>query len=58
MTLSYKKKRLKHYLIFGLTWLALGSLALVFNPDNINIYGYILMGLLYLGSCLFEKKNY
>ena len=58
MTISYKRKRLKHYLIFGLIWLGLGAIALIFDPDNYFNYGYIIIGFLYLGTYIFEKKNH
>ena len=56
MKIHYKKKRLKHAIIFGGIWLILGTLALIFNPDNIFSYGYIIMGFLYFGTYIFENR--
>jgi|25_taG_2_1085351.scaffolds.fasta_scaffold05388_1 hypothetical protein len=57
MKIHYKKKRLKHAIIFGGLWLILGTLAIIFNPDNIFSYGYIFMGFLYFGTYIFENKK-
>lgn len=56
MKIHYKKKRLKNAIIFGGTWLILGILAIIFNPDNIFSYGYIIMGFLYFGTYIFENR--
>lgn len=56
MKIRYTKKRLNHYLIFGILWLVLGTIALVYNADNIFNYGYLIIGTLYLGTCAFQNK--
>ncbi len=63
MNIRFKKKRFRYYLIFGILWLVLGTVAVIFNPDNIfnsaNIfdYGYLVIGILYIGTYLFENKK-
>ena len=63
MNIRFKKKRFKYYLIFGILWLVLGTGAIIFNPDNIinsaNIldYGYLVLGILYIGTYLYENKK-
>ncbi|MDZ4127680.1 MAG: hypothetical protein U1E02_26455 [Hydrogenophaga sp.] len=57
MKIRFKKKRLKYYLIFGILWLVLGTTAVIFNPENFFNYGYLLMGILYAGTYLFENKK-
>ena len=56
MKIHYKKKRLKNAVVFGGIWLILGTLALIFNPDNIFSYGYLFMGFLYFGTYIFENR--
>ena len=57
MKIRFKKKRLKYYLIFGILWLVLGTTAVIFNTENFFNYGYLLMGILYVGTYLFENKK-
>lgn len=57
MKFKFTKKRLKHYQIFGLIWLALGATAIFFIPDNIFNYGYFIIGVLYFGTFLFENTR-
>tara|TARA_R110002033_G_scaffold59871_1_gene109765 strand:+ start:56 stop:442 length:387 start_codon:yes stop_codon:yes gene_type:complete len=57
MKIRFTKKRLKHYLIFGILWLVLGTTAVIFNSDNIFNYGYLIIGILYLGTYLFENNK-
>jgi len=57
MKIRFKKKRLKYYLIFGILWLVLGTTAVIFNPESFFNYGYLLMGILYAGTYLFENKK-
>ncbi len=57
MKIRFAKKRLKHYLIFGILWLVLGTIAIIFNSDNIFNYGYLIIGVLYLGTYLFENSK-
>lgn len=58
MKIRFKKKRLKYYLIFGILWLVLGTTAVIFNPENFFSYGYLLMGILYFGTYLFENNKH
>ena len=57
MKIRFTKKRLKHYLIFGMLWLVLGTTAVIFNSENVFNYGYLIIGILYLGTYLFENNN-
>lgn len=57
MKIRYKKKRLKHYLIFGIIWLALGTIAVIFNSNIFFNYGYLIIGILYFGTYLFENNT-
>jgi len=55
--IRFTKKRLKHYLIFGIIWLVLGITAVIFNSDNVFNYGYLIIGILYFGTYLFENNK-
>ena len=57
MKIRFTKKRLKHYMIFGILWLVLGTIAVIFNSDNVFNYGYIVIGILYFGTYLFENNK-
>ncbi len=57
MKIRFTKKRLKHSLIFGIVWLALGTTAVIFNSDNVFNYGYLVIGILYFGTYLFENNK-
>jgi hypothetical protein len=57
MKIRFKKKRLKYYLIFGILWLVLGTIAVIFNSEFFFNYGYLLIGILYVGTYLFENKK-
>ena len=57
MKIRFTKKRLKHYLIFGIIWLVLGITAVIFNSDNVFNYGYLIIGILYFGTYLFENNK-
>ena len=57
MKIHYKKKRLKHALIFGSIWLVLGTLAIINDSENYFSYGYIVIGILYFGTYFFENKK-
>ena len=57
MKIRFTKKRLKHYLIFGIIWLVLGTTAVIFNSDNVFNYGYLIIGILYFGTYLFENNK-
>ena len=57
MKIRFTKKRLKHYLIFGILWLLLGTIAVINDSDNIFSYGYLIIGILYLATYLFENTK-
>jgi hypothetical protein len=41
----------------GLLWLVLGTTAVIFNSDKIINYGYLLIGMLYVGTYFFENSQ-
>uniref|UniRef100_UPI00321646B7 hypothetical protein n=1 Tax=uncultured Draconibacterium sp. TaxID=1573823 RepID=UPI00321646B7 len=57
MKIRYTKRRLKHYLILGILWSALGIAAVSFNSENIFSYGYSIIGILYFGIYLFQNNK-
>ena len=57
MKIHYTKRRLRHSLVFGSIWLILGITATIFNSNNIFNYGYLLIGVMYLGTHLFERTK-
>jgi len=57
MKIRFKKKRLKFYLIYGILWLGLGTVAVFFNSDNTFNYGYLIIGILFIGTYFFKNKN-
>lgn len=57
MKIRYKRKRLKYYLIFGIAWLVFGIAAVTFNPDTIFNIGFLILGILYLGTYFFENSK-
>ncbi|MGE5943961.1 MAG: hypothetical protein ACM31G_06440 [Flavobacteriales bacterium] len=57
MKIRFKKKRLKYNLIFGILWLILGTTSVTFESGNVFNYGYIIMGILYFGTYLFENNK-
>ncbi|WP_100615521.1 hypothetical protein [Confluentibacter citreus] len=57
MKIRYIKKRLKYNLIFGILWLVLGTASVIFESGTIFNYGYLVMGVLYLGTFFFENNK-
>lgn len=57
MKIRFKRKRLNYYLIFGMIWLILGTAAVVLDSHNIFSYGYIIIGILFFGTYLFENSK-
>lgn len=58
MKIKYKKKRFRHYLIFGILWTILGFLNLNYSGDNNWIdYGFLVIAILYWSSYFYEKSN-
>ena len=57
MKIRFTKKRLKHYKIYGILWSVLGITAIIFNPDNIFNYGYLIIGILHFGTYFFENNK-
>ena len=58
MKIGYKKSYKNSHLIFGLIWLLLFSLGLIFKENTHWLdYGWLLIALLYLGTYLYQRKN-
>ncbi|BAX80637.1 hypothetical protein [Labilibaculum antarcticum] len=58
MKIQYKKKRLKYYLYFGIAWMLLGVMTLLFNEQlRWNDYAYIVLGMLHIGTYIYESRN-
>ena len=56
MKISFKRKRLRANLIIGLIWVAFGVFSLEANdPVRWTDYGYIVIGLLYLGHYAHDR---
>ena len=58
MKIKLKKKRLITNLIFGIFWIVLGIFCLL-EDDNLrwSDYGYLIIGILYVGHYLYDLKN-
>ncbi len=56
--IKYKKSRFRYNLVFGIIWIGLGIFSLV-GKDKIiwTDYGYLIVGILYLGLYLYEMTN-
>ena len=57
MNIRFTKKRLKHYLIFGILWLVFGTTAVIFDSENVFNYVHLIIGILYFGTYLFENNK-
>ncbi len=57
MRIRFKRRHLRWNLIFGLFWLILGVISIPNNSENYLNYGYLIVGLLYIGNYLFKSKN-
>ena len=57
MKIRFTKKRLKHYLIFGILWLVFGTTAVIFDSENVFNYVHLIIGILYFGTYLFENNK-
>ncbi len=57
MTIRFKRKRLKYNLILGILWLVLGISGVILDTTNFFVYGYLLVGILQLGTYFYENKN-
>ena len=58
MKIKFKKKRLLANLILGLVWIVLGT-SNVLLEDNLrwSDYGYLVIGILYIGHYLYDLTN-
>ena len=57
MKIRYPKRRLKYNLIFGSLFSIFGITAFIIDPDNFVNFGYLIIGLLYLGLYFFENSK-
>lgn len=58
MKIKFKKKRLFAHLIIGIIWMLLGIASLFFGDAlGWTIYGYAVIGLLYIGHYLHDWTN-
>lgn len=57
MTIYYTKRRLKIQLILALGYLILSSAALIFDSFNFFNIGFLVLGLISLGTYLFENHK-
>ncbi|MEO8932849.1 MAG: hypothetical protein ABI295_00960 [Xanthomarina sp.] len=57
LKLKYSRKRLRHYFIFGVLWLIFGIVAVLFFSDNVFNYGYLILGIIYSGTFIFENTK-
>lgn len=57
MLIRYSRKRLLPNLVFGCSFIVIGFLMMNKDPANFGRYGSFLMGLLYLGIWIFEKRK-
>ncbi|XLS27938.1 hypothetical protein ACJD0Z_12100 [Flavobacteriaceae bacterium M23B6Z8] len=57
LKVKYTGKRLRNYLIFGIIWMILGGVALAYNNSNVFYYGYLILGVLFLATYIFENKT-
>lgn len=53
--IPYSAKHLRNSLIFGILWLVIGLLDIVFTEPFWTAYGFLLIGFLYLGSYAYMK---
>ncbi|MDG4946363.1 hypothetical protein NMK71_08050 [Weeksellaceae bacterium KMM 9713] len=59
MKIKYKNRRLLSYLVFGVLWLVMGTLSMIYQPTGWFRYGFFVFGLMYLGQfAFFKTKQY
>ena len=59
MKIQFTKRRLKFYLISGIVWLVFGTTGIICDSNRIFNYGFLILGIISLGTYLFEiKKQY
>jgi len=57
MKIRFTKKQFNYYLVFGILWLILGISLLTLESGNFFRFGYVTIGLLYLGGYIFMKNR-
>jgi hypothetical protein len=57
--IKYSKKQLRHNLIFGIIWILIFIGYLSFGSQSNLRYGYLIIGIFFLGNYLYQKiKHY
>ncbi|MBZ9730492.1 hypothetical protein LB467_12430 [Salegentibacter sp. JZCK2] len=56
MIINYRKKRLKLQLLFGVSSVIIGLVALIIGSESIFIYPWLILGLLEIGIWYYENK--
>ncbi len=57
MKIKYKNRRLLSYLVFGVLWLVMGTLSMIYQPTGWFRYGFFVFALLYLGQFAYYKTK-
>ena len=58
MKIGYKKRYMNSHLVFGLLWLLLFSLSLIFKEKTHWLdYGWLLIATLYLGTYMYQRRK-
>lgn len=57
MKIRFTNKRLRYNLIFGILYAALGIVAIISDLNNYFNYLWTLLGIIYIGTYLFENKK-
>ena len=57
MKIRFTKKRLRNNLLLGIIWMVFGVAILVFSKNNSFVYVNFGMGILYIGTFLFENTK-
>jgi len=58
-TLNFTKKRMNMNLLLGIIWFGLGASGVLFidNTTNIWSYGWMILGTIYLGTFIWERRK-
>jgi hypothetical protein len=57
MKIRFTNKRLRYNLIFGILYVALGVVAIIFDSNNFFNYLWTVLGTIHIGTYLFENKK-
>lgn len=53
---KYSKKQLRYSLVFGILWIVIFAAYLIFRSDSYFGYGYLAIGIFFLGTYIYKKK--